>query len=210
MDEYSNNKPKRSRKGVKKRRYSDLDRANALVALKANRGNVQLTARQTGIPPPTLSHWAKQERHPEATVLGEKQIEPLADKLENIARLLIDAMPDKIGSASLQQIATSAAIAIDKSRLLRGQATTIVQKGPPLDLSKLSDRELDDYERLVEKATDERQLQQGGSGQLPPSSPRGEGEGGRPDPLQAQPLQILPPHHPEEERPGAGPSPEVA
>ncbi len=106
---------------MKRRRYSDEERASAIVALSANGGNVEGTAKQLGIPPATLEHWAKGRRHPEARQLAEKKRKPLADCLEALARKLAQAMPAKMEGASLQQIAVSMGIAVDKMLLLRGQ-----------------------------------------------------------------------------------------
>jgi len=43
---------------------------------------------------------------------------------------LVSVAPDKVGEATLQQIMTSAGIAIDKMQLLRQQPTSIEQKQP--------------------------------------------------------------------------------
>lgn len=113
---------------MKKRRYSDDERAEALVALSANGGNVEGTARQLGIPERTLEHWAKGQRHPEARQMANKKKKPLADCLEALARKLVQAMPDKAKDASLQQIAVSLGIAVDKMLLLRGEPTVNVSQ----------------------------------------------------------------------------------
>lgn len=160
-----------------KRRYTDADRVNALAALKANGGNINLTSRQTGIPHTTIRYWANGARHPEAADQAEEAYEPLADRLELVAQQLVDAIPAKIGKANLVQIVTSIGIAVDKARLLRGEATSISGRAEqPIDLTKLTDEELDEYERLIRKA------ESGTGGPCGPGEPgeAGEREGGRP------------------------------
>jgi transposase-like protein len=114
---------------VPKRRYSDEEKAAALATLDANGGNIAETQRQIGIPYRTLANWAAEERngtmHEDVANLGNIKKIDLAQRLEEIARELADAMPDKIERANLQQVATSMAIAIDKMQLLRGAPTSI-------------------------------------------------------------------------------------
>src|SRR5262249_16637663 len=125
-----------------RRRYTDEERAAALAALHANAGNLQRTAHQVGVPETTLRHWATGDRHPEAAQMGDQKRGPMADAFDAIAWKLLDALPDKIGTASLAQAATALGIAVDKGRLLRGLPTDIPGEPNPLDLTKLSDEEL--------------------------------------------------------------------
>jgi hypothetical protein len=108
-----------------RRRYSDQERADAMMVLTANQGNLAATAIDTGIPYHTLRHWAAGDRHPEATQMAKEKMPPLADRLEEIASLLAEGMDDplKIRKAPLNQIAVALGVLIDKVRLLRGQAT---------------------------------------------------------------------------------------
>jgi len=108
-----------------RRRYSDEERANALAALAANRGNVSLTAKQLDIPPKTLENWAKQRVHPEAAKLGDRKKEEMADSLRGIAWRLLESMPEKIPKASLKDTAIAFGIAVEKARLLRDEPTEI-------------------------------------------------------------------------------------
>lgn len=127
-----------------RRRYSDDDRANALAAVAANGGNVELTAAQLGIPESTLRSWVKGDRHPEAAHLCDEKKGPLADHLEAIAWRLADVLPDKLPAAGLQQVATSLGIVIDKMQLLREKPTGIHRtEGGDDDLRDLTDAELD-------------------------------------------------------------------
>lgn len=122
-----------------KRRYSDEERANALAALAANNNCIRGTAAKLGIPFATLAKWANGTRHPEAIIDGHEKKLDMATALENVAWKLLDAIPDKIAKAPLNQTATAMGIAIDKARLLRGQPTQITQH----DLAQLTDDELD-------------------------------------------------------------------
>ncbi len=109
-------KPKR------KRQYSDADKATALVALDANDGNVKRTAIQLGIPHKTLDDWAKgRNQNPAVAELHTRKKGSLADKFENLAHLIVDAMPSKIDRATLSQCAVSSGIATDKAIRLRGE-----------------------------------------------------------------------------------------
>lgn len=94
-----------------------------MVALAANGGNIKATAAALGIAPRTLRRW----RDGGAGVPPENKLS-LADILEDVARKILDAMPDKIEGADLKSAALAVAIAIDKARLLRGEATSIEEK----------------------------------------------------------------------------------
>lgn len=134
----------KARKGGKapkpRRRYTDEERANALAALAANGGNVQRTAEQLGIPQITLHNWARGKRHPEASQMGERKKGPMADRLEEIAWQLLEAIPGKIDGATLATTATAMGIAIDKARLLRGEPTAIEETRNAARLALLRER----------------------------------------------------------------------
>lgn len=107
---------------MSKRQYSDEDKATALTALDANGGNVKRTATQLGIPHKTLDDWAKgRNQHPVVADLRTRKRGSLADKFENLAHLIVDAMPAKIDKATLSQCAVSSGIATDKAIRLRGE-----------------------------------------------------------------------------------------
>lgn len=109
-----------------RRRYSDQDKATALASLAANGGNVNQTARDLGLPEPTLRSWARGRGvGVEIVDLQAHKKVDLADRLESIAHKLAGAIPGKIDEGSLQQTATSLAILIDKMQLLRGRPTAI-------------------------------------------------------------------------------------
>lgn len=108
----------------RRRRYTDADRASALAALDANEGNIRKTARDTGISASTITGW-RDTRTLEGTEVRAQKKAELADKLEDVAHKLVDALPSKLSEANLQQVATSLGITIDKLRLLREESTAI-------------------------------------------------------------------------------------
>lgn len=111
---------------AERRQYSDADKAMALATLDAHGGDVAKTARQLGIPRTTLIGWAA-DRGVVNDVSELRQVKKrdLADRLEEIAHDLVDVMPNKMQQATLQQIATSLGITVDKMQLLRGKPTAI-------------------------------------------------------------------------------------
>jgi transposase-like protein len=127
---------------MSKRRYTDTFRAEALAMLAANGGALERTAKQLGIPEATLRCWANGTRHSEAVQMCAEKKAALADRLEDLAHALLDSLarPEKRKAASLQQTATTFAIAVDKMRLLREQPTFIGTPGP--DPRTMSEAEL--------------------------------------------------------------------
>jgi hypothetical protein len=103
----------------RRRRYSDDERAGALAALDANRGNVAHTARQLGVPRETLQSWARGRVHPGVVKMCQQKKKALADAIEDLARRLLDFVPAKIEGASLLDVMIAAGIAVDKMLALR-------------------------------------------------------------------------------------------
>lgn len=106
----------------RQRHYTNEERALILAALAANDGNISKTARQLGIPRRTLGTWL------ENNVVGAQKLatikNELADAIERMLWMMLDTiekhLPRMIAGASLRDLLTSTAIAIDKSLLLRG------------------------------------------------------------------------------------------
>jgi transposase-like protein len=113
---------------AQRRRYSDRDRTEALVALDANSGNVKRTALQLGIPHKTLDEWAKGRVHADVASDRIEKKEELADRLEALAHQIVGLLPGKLAMASVQQLATTLGIAVDKMQVLRGKPSTINQE----------------------------------------------------------------------------------
>lgn len=105
-------------------KYTDNQRAAALAALTANGGNLKRTSDELHIPRGTLRGWAQS---PQLAELRQENELSLTDELERVAYALVRAIPDKIHEASLNHISVSLGIAIDKLRLLRGEATEVTE-----------------------------------------------------------------------------------
>ena len=71
----------------------------------------------------------------------------LDKKLEDLAHRIVDLMPDRIDGASLQQLAVTLGITIEKMRLLREQSTTNVSSSQKIEYERL--RQLG-YEELLQ------------------------------------------------------------
>ena len=114
-----------------KRQYTDDDRAAALAALDVNGGNVAKTARDLQVPRVTLIEWRDGRVSDAVSDIRQVKKEALHDRLEMIAHSLVDAAPDKLRDASLQQVFTSLGIAVDKMQLLRNAPTAITETRNP-------------------------------------------------------------------------------
>lgn len=115
------------RKPDVKRTYSDTEKANTLIALEANGGCVRETSRQLGIPEQTIKEWRNGRIHPDIAKISLESRATIADRLEEIAHLLIDdiSRPEKIAITPLKEVSIALGISIDKMRLLREQPTSI-------------------------------------------------------------------------------------
>lgn len=105
--------------------FGESVKLKALALLKANGGNISKTARETGVNRATISAWMKGDGLQHTSVL---EMLPLAegalgDVFEKVARrYLARALDDEVvKDVAGQACVTSAAIAIDKMRLLRGE-----------------------------------------------------------------------------------------
>jgi hypothetical protein len=107
-------------------KYTDAIRAETLAALQANGGNLSSTHRATGIPIRTIARW-RDEPDPRLGELANEKKAELSDSLERIANALVNAIPGKIDEAPLNHVSIALGIAIDKLRLLRGEATEVTE-----------------------------------------------------------------------------------
>jgi transposase-like protein len=159
------------------RHYSDEQRENAVAAVAANAGNVTRTARELGIPEPTLRGWMR-------TVTCRAQTKTdLASAIEDIAWRIVEALPRKLAKASFKDATVALAIAVDKARLLREQATSISAKTE----ATLTDEErwegLQDLARRIQARREAQRMSNGHVEQHhllagPPKGPDADGEGG--------------------------------
>ena len=123
-----------------RRKYSDLDRAKALVALKANGGNALKTAAEIDIPRRTLQLWKENEPGPFVAELCQETKPDLATRFEQLANLCLDAAPDKIPEATLAQVTVSAGISVDKMQNLRASMPVLTDDAD--DAARALDRRL--------------------------------------------------------------------
>ncbi len=122
------------RKGY--RDYSVEEKFIALAAVDLNGGNIYRTARAIEIPYATLHGWVE-ERKSGSIKLSNFEREKrgdLATKLESLIHDLVEAMPGKVGKATLSQCAVTLGIAVDKTRILRGEG---LEPDPAMELCRL-------------------------------------------------------------------------
>ena len=109
--------------------YTNEEKAQALATIRACNNNVSQASRILGIPRKTLIGWRDgkgvQNVNPEMIDFHSAE---LSDKLDIIAHKLVDAIPQKIQKAPLNQISQSLKAAIDARNLLKGQPTAIIER----------------------------------------------------------------------------------
>jgi transposase-like protein len=111
-----------------KRSYSEEEKASALALLKANRGNVTKTSSDLNVPATTLRQWRDGE-HVNADVAKkrEKKERSLAELFEEVAYAYLDRAleTEAVSESKGKEAVVAAATALDKLRLLQGEATSI-------------------------------------------------------------------------------------
>lgn len=116
------------------RDYNAEEKAACLAIVEACGGNVAKAARQTGVPERTLRYWHREGIgiSPDTAKLAEVKTRDLAQLFEDHARdammLAVNRLDDP--ETTYADTIRGAAIAVDKMRLLREQATTITQEAP--------------------------------------------------------------------------------
>ena len=125
-----------------RRQYSDEEKAATLAALRANAGNVSKTARQCGVPRPTLIGWVNEQealgmsRQSDTQPTPEKKDRSTAERVaavlptakallaglyEEATRDLLAIVKAKGGDLTADKAMVAAAVATDKMLLLRAQ-----------------------------------------------------------------------------------------
>jgi hypothetical protein len=135
----------RGRKKRKPGRYSPDEQAKALAVLAANGGNVQRTAIQLHISTSTLRRWRDRKSQTEHSVAIVQQNRDRNAELEAIAWMLLDAVPEKITVAPLNQL-ISGIVALEKIQSFHAEQLNGVD---PINLSKMTNEQLDQLERLT-------------------------------------------------------------
>lgn len=146
------------------KQYSEDDKAAALAFLEAHDGNTFKAANELDIPETTLRAWKNgMGVHPNIALKCEVKKSELSDLFEAAARLYLGRAVEEnaIQESTGKEAMTAAAIATDKMRLLRDQATSIQQRQPGLSPNEL-------FERLTSAV---RSLEGGTAGTVAPGNP---------------------------------------
>lgn len=108
------------------RDYSPEFKADAILAVVANSGNVNKTARDLQIPESLLRYWIERETD-ESRKIREGRKGELAAQFEHVSRVYIDRAlePDAIAKTSGYYAVVAASDAMKSAQLLRGQPTSI-------------------------------------------------------------------------------------
>jgi transposase-like protein len=131
--------------------YTDEEKAAALAALKANKGNVSKTAREVGVPMQTLHEWTRRHSElptevpisrsepekKEVKVLSAERVAAILPAMEReMAGTFWEACkkhlgragdPEAIAKLAADRAAISACALADKARLLSGGSTSNVE-----------------------------------------------------------------------------------
>jgi hypothetical protein len=113
-----------------KKTYTAEQKANALILLATNKGNLARTARDTGLPRKTISAWAKGKHIQGVTPeIMQSKTDEIVEKLDRNIALYLEAGADevKIAKASLKDISIAMAVSLDKKQLLMNRPTQIMQ-----------------------------------------------------------------------------------
>ena len=130
--------------------YTPEFRAQALVTLEANEGNILRTAEQLGIGEATLHAWVSQNRDQKTHLaVATAEILPDAragfiDKLKTVRNKVLDHLDNIVPDLKAREAAITLGILIDKTELLEGNVTSrtaIVGNGETVDeaIKRLTD-----------------------------------------------------------------------
>ncbi len=126
------------------RQYTDAEKAEALVALEANNGNVKGTARALGIPMQTLDKWSKDIGvNRDVPKIGDEKRIDFTQMLEAEINAALGAMMHKRTDASYADMSRTIGIFIDKLELLRGNATARLEVNGSMSLTELFDGDVE-------------------------------------------------------------------
>ncbi|MEP7293729.1 MAG: hypothetical protein ABI835_18220 [Chloroflexota bacterium] len=97
-----------------RKHYSLRTKAAVLAALDRNGGHITRTSLQTGVSRGTVSRWAReaQQRTADEKEAALKKEMPLDEQLEQLARQMVDVMPEKVEEATLQELARALPIVL--------------------------------------------------------------------------------------------------
>jgi transposase-like protein len=107
------------------KRYTEQEKADAIVLLIENGNNQRKTSEQTGIPRRTIRWWwdsLDDAKRREYMDLAKARQEPYWQKVHDMC---LEQAEARISEMSARDALVGAGIAFDKLRLLRGEATDI-------------------------------------------------------------------------------------
>jgi len=122
--------------------YTEQQRADTLIALEANGGNISLTSEQTGIPRPTIYSWLSdnltlKSDHAIATAeLIPATREAFKTRLTSLRDKVLGHLEVNFEDLSARESVVALGILIDKVELLEGNATSrtaVVGSGETID-----------------------------------------------------------------------------
>jgi len=122
--------------------YTEQQRADTLIALEANGGNIKLTSEQTGIPRPTIYAWLSdnltlKSDHAIATAeLIPATREAFKNRLTSLRDKVLGHLEVNFEDLSARESVVALGILIDKVELLEGNATSrtaVVGSGETID-----------------------------------------------------------------------------
>ena len=122
--------------------YTEQQRADTLIALEANNGNISLTSEQTGIPRPTIYAWLSdnltlKSDHAIATAeLIPATREAFKTRLTSLRDKVLGHLEVNFEDLSARESVVALGILIDKVELLEGNATSrtaVVGSGETID-----------------------------------------------------------------------------
>lgn len=118
--------------------YSDREKAEALLGVITNSGNVKKTADESQIPNQTLVNWTKGIGiNADVRKMVEENCLNLALELDSLSFQAVGLLPDKLLTASVRDLVGVFSQAIEKSQLLKGKATSIAGSLSDLEGAKL-------------------------------------------------------------------------
>lgn len=120
------------------RDYSPEFKAEVLLAVTINNGNVYKTAKDFGISERIIRYWIEKQTD-EVRQIREGRQGPLAEQYEHVARVYLDRAlePEAVAKTSGYYAVVAAKQAIETSQLLKGQPTSITASVQVDDLREL-------------------------------------------------------------------------
>lgn len=116
----------------KRKRYSDVQRADAVVMLEGagypdTKGSLQAVSDRLNIPGSTLHRWFHKIQNPPPSHLVSEKRGEMVKRLPDVMHLVLDEIIEAIKDAPLNHLATTYGILDDKHTRLSGNATEVIE-----------------------------------------------------------------------------------